>query len=121
MASKETIKIGGAENFLTMKVQLSAVVKKERAGVYMSYCPALDLYSRGDTSAEAKKMLAEAISLFIEDCFNHGTLKEVLEECGFHTAREKAPRKKRKPAPPAAMSGGRAVRIPAEVPMMASA
>ena len=121
MASKETIKISGAENFLTMKVQLSALVKKEREGVYMSYCPALDLYSRGDTGAEAKKMLAEAISLFIEDCFNHGTLKEVLEDCGFHTMHEKSPRKKRKFIPPAAMSGGRTVRIPAEVPIMAAA
>lgn len=49
---------------------------------YVSRCPTFDVCSQGTTKDEAHRMIAEAVQLFIEDAFDAGTLKELLEECG---------------------------------------
>ena len=51
--------------------------------VYVSYCPQFDVSSCGDTLEEARKMLKEAVSLFIEGARGLGTLQTILEEAGF--------------------------------------
>ena len=48
--------------------------------VYVSYCPALDLYSQGDTEEEASANLIEALQLFIQSCVERGTLDAVMKE-----------------------------------------
>ena len=49
---------------------------------YVSRCPTFDVCSQGTTKNEAHRMISEAVQLFIEDAFDAGTLKELLEECG---------------------------------------
>ena len=51
--------------------------------VYVSYCPQLDVSSCGDTVEEARRMLREAVGLFIDGAKELGTLQEILEEAGF--------------------------------------
>ena len=55
----------------------------EEVGQYVSACPALDLYSQGDTEDQAISNIQEAGSLFLETCYELGTLNQVLQERGF--------------------------------------
>ncbi len=57
---------------------------KKKTGVYVAYCNVLNVHSQGYTEKEAEKNIIEAIRLFLETCFEMGTLEEVLRECGFH-------------------------------------
>ena len=84
---------------VSFKAQLIAWVRKEKAGLYESYCPALDLWSQGDTIAEAKKNIAEAAGLFIETSYEQGELNSVLRlllDCGAEVKRQE----KRQKSPP---------------------
>ena len=63
-------------------LKLSALVTKE-GPMYVSWCPALDVSSCGDTPGRARENLAEAVNLFIADCSARGTLDQVLRDCGF--------------------------------------
>lgn len=55
---------------------------------FSSCCPALDVYSQGETPLEAKQNLIEALHGFISTCFEMGTLEQVMKECGFSLAVE---------------------------------
>ncbi|MCK4325291.1 type II toxin-antitoxin system HicB family antitoxin [bacterium] len=55
----------------------------EEDGQYVSLCPELNLSSFGNTPDEARAAIREAIDLFLEECEEMGTLKDVLEEAGF--------------------------------------
>lgn len=55
----------------------------KRRNWILASCPILDVHSQGDTVVQAKKNLAEALSLFFISCFERGTLDIVLKECGF--------------------------------------
>lgn len=48
-----------------MKKQLTAVIEREGDG-YVSLCPELDIASQGDTIADARENLREALELFFE-------------------------------------------------------
>ena len=50
---------------------------------FIASCPLLDVHSQGTTEAKAKSNLVEALQLFIESCFERGTLHELFEESGF--------------------------------------
>jgi hypothetical protein len=43
--------------------------------------------SQGRTRDQAARNLIEAAQLFLEDCFERGTLEEVLKDCGFTISR----------------------------------
>ncbi|MXZ47343.1 MAG: type II toxin-antitoxin system HicB family antitoxin [Chloroflexi bacterium] len=45
---------------------------------YVSFWPTLEVYSQGDTPAEARENLSEAARLFVESCRELGTLEAVL-------------------------------------------
>ncbi|MEW6557171.1 MAG: type II toxin-antitoxin system HicB family antitoxin [Elusimicrobiota bacterium] len=64
------------------KIIVKAEVFKE-GDQYVGVCPELNVSSFGDTPEEAKKSLSEAVSLFLEECQEMGTLVEVLKEAGF--------------------------------------
>ncbi len=53
--------------------------------LFVSSCPPLDVFSQGETEQLALDNLVEALSLFLESCYEHGNLDEVLKECGFET------------------------------------
>ena len=76
---------------------------------YVSVCPPLDVLSQGDSEEAALANLAEALQLFIESCFERGTLEEVLKDCGFALGRNNRE----------VAEGQRVVRIP--LPLVAQA
>ncbi len=60
-------------------VCFDALVWKEER-VYVSYCPQFGVSSCGDTVEEARRMLREAVCLFIEGAKELGTLQKILDE-----------------------------------------
>jgi len=117
-ASDQRIRVDKAENVISIKASLAAEIYKEKPGMYVSYCAALDLYSQGATAKEAEKNIIEATEAFIESCVERNTLNAVLKECGFRPVDAKPPKKKaaRKPATPAVAH--KQIHFPAELPMM---
>lgn len=66
---------------------------KEEDGWIVACFPHLDISSQGRTRDEAAKHLIEATQLFVESCYERGTLDVVLKECGFepgHPTRHQA-------------------------------
>jgi len=63
-------------------LHLPAKVTKKKKW-FVASCPILDVYSQGDTEDQAKKNLAEALSLFFVSCHERGTLDAVLKDSGF--------------------------------------
>ncbi len=77
--------VGDSKNIFFLKTTLDALVYLESPGMYVSYCPMLDLYSQGDTEEQAEKNILEATGLLIECCIKNRTLETVLKECGFNS------------------------------------
>lgn len=119
MPDQQAIEIKKGRDNVSIRVNLHAQIKKEKPGIYVSYCPALDLYSQGDSAKEARENIIEATQLFIESCFEDGTLYSVLSESGFYAADKKPSRKRRLKI--SDVFGGRSVKIPAEIPFFAAA
>ena len=71
-----------SKSVIRFHMRLAAEVRREGDWVY-SACPVLDVYSQGRSEMEALANLAEALHLFVESCYNRGTLDEVLKESGF--------------------------------------
>lgn len=67
---------------MSLNLKLPFEISKKGKWVVAS-CPALDIFSQGDTEEEAKNNLSEALSLFFSSCIDRGTLDDVLKECGF--------------------------------------
>ncbi len=76
------------KGFVQIDLRLPASVKK-KGKWYISYCPPLDVVTQGRTQKEALDNLAEAVSLFIETCYERGTLEQILKECGFRRAQDR--------------------------------
>ena len=55
----------------------------------IAYCPALDISSCGETATEAKKQFSNAVSLFLEELEEMGTLDQVLQELGWQKQESK--------------------------------
>jgi predicted RNase H-like HicB family nuclease len=53
------------------------------AGVVVSYCSALGVYSQGENEAEAQQAIEEALGLYLETAFEHDRLDQVLRRAGF--------------------------------------
>jgi predicted RNase H-like HicB family nuclease len=64
------------------EIGFTAHVWKE-GPTFVSYTPELDVSSCGDSVAEARARLREAVSLFLEECSRRGTLEAILAESGF--------------------------------------
>jgi predicted RNase H-like HicB family nuclease len=64
------------------EIDFTAQVWKE-GPTFVSYSPELDVSSCGDSVAEARTHLREAVSLFLEECSRRGTLEAILAESGF--------------------------------------
>jgi len=65
-----------------MKIKYNVLVFKE-GDTYVAYTPQLDLSSCGATPHEARKMLDEAMGLFLEEAKKLGTLEDILQESGY--------------------------------------
>lgn len=73
----------------------------------IAYSPALDLSSCGDTEEKARNKFAKAVTIFLREITKMGTLKEVLEEYGWHNIPDK-----HEWYPPVYKSTEEAIRIP---------
>ncbi len=65
-----------------MKLIFSSIMRKEKGGGYVTFCPELGVYSQGETIEEARANLTEAVELYLESAKELGILGEVLEEAG---------------------------------------
>jgi predicted RNase H-like HicB family nuclease len=66
----------------TVDVSLDVLLIKE--GDYIvSFCPALNLSSFGDTEEDAKKGFDEAMTIFLDELHKRGTLEKVLLNLGW--------------------------------------
>lgn len=74
--------------FVQFQVRVPVFTKKEGRW-FISSCPMLDTYSQGLTEEQSKQNLIEALQLFVESCFERGTLDDVLKENGFHLIDDK--------------------------------
>lgn len=69
----------------TLSLELTVPVSLKKEGeFYIASCPVLDVHSQGGTERKAMENLREAMTLFLETCFEMGTLGKVLEETGVH-------------------------------------
>lgn len=50
---------------------------------FIAHASPLDVASSGDSADSARDALQEAIELFVTTARDHGTLDDVLEECGY--------------------------------------
>jgi predicted RNase H-like HicB family nuclease len=47
--------------------KLTAVIRKEKRGLYVSYCPQIGIASQGGSEEEAFENLQEAVSVYLEE------------------------------------------------------
>lgn len=55
----------------------------EEAGVYVAWCPALNVRSQGETEKEAHDSLSDALFLFLKHCYSRNILDDMLNARGF--------------------------------------
>jgi predicted RNase H-like HicB family nuclease len=67
---------------IAVKVKVTVEPDKE-AGVFVSHCPVLRMFSQGDTEDEAKEAIEEAIGLHLKTAFRFGRLHQLLIRAGF--------------------------------------
>ena len=78
----------------TIKVILQVMLYKE-GDYFVAYCPALELSSYGDNDKTAKHSFEDALTIFLEETMNRGTLEKELLSLGW--VLQKVPEAKYKP------------------------
>lgn len=74
-------------------ISFTTQVWKE-GSAYVAYAQELDVSSCGDSLAQARARLKEAVALFLEECSRKGILDTILTEAGFEKrARNYRPRR----------------------------
>lgn len=56
------------------------------AHVHVSYCPALNIFSQGESEDQARRAIGSAVSLFLQSCYERGQLDRALREAGFRAS-----------------------------------
>lgn len=51
--------------------------------MWIAGCPSLDVYSQGESEAEATRNLQEAVELWMDSCIERNTLSAALQELGW--------------------------------------
>lgn len=64
------------------KIELPVIFLKEGNKI-IAYTPALDISTCGETLEKAKQRFEELANIFLKELSKMGTLKDVLEECGW--------------------------------------
>ena len=67
---------------MTFRIEHTVQIWKE-GDVYVARAVPLDVMSCGESPEQARANLQEAVDLFLKTAAAHGTLTEVLEECGY--------------------------------------
>lgn len=76
---------------LKLTASLKGAVRwDDQAKVFLSFCPALNIYSQGLSEDEAREALESTMRLYIETCIERGILEQILRRAGFNKSSEKA-------------------------------
>lgn len=67
---------------IILKLVIGAREDKE-AGAWVGYCPALGIYSQGESADEALTAIQSASLLYVEHCYRRKLLDDVLNRQGF--------------------------------------
>lgn len=67
---------------MTVRIEHTIQLWKEGDTCVARAAP-LDVMSCGETPEEARTNLTEAVDLFLKTASAHGTLADILEECGY--------------------------------------
>lgn len=71
---------------ISFQVKLKAGIKfDEEAKVFVSFAPALQLYSQGLTKTEAKRALQDAVESWLIVAYENEVLERALQQSGFKT------------------------------------
>ena len=65
-----------------IQVDVSVIVFEEH-GIFVAYCPALELSSYGENEKEAKEAFEGAMDIFIKETSQRGTLEKFLLQLGW--------------------------------------
>lgn len=57
--------------------------RSDATGLFLSWCPLLDIKSQGRTENEAKAALNDSVRLFVRNCYQRGILDEILLGLGL--------------------------------------
>jgi predicted RNase H-like HicB family nuclease len=77
----------GAGMALKITASVRAATRRDDdVGVYVAFCPTLQLYSQGTDEKRARQALESAILLFLSTCIKNGVLDEALKDRGFDGA-----------------------------------
>ena len=67
---------------MALEIEFTVQIWKEGAG-FVAHAMPLDVMSTGASPQLARGALDEAVRLFLVTAADHGTLEEILEECGY--------------------------------------
>jgi len=70
-----------------MNIEYTVHIWKE-GNQYIAHAMPLDVVSSGATPEDARNALKEAVHLFLDTAKEMGTLKEILDECGYESRGE---------------------------------
>jgi predicted RNase H-like HicB family nuclease len=59
------------------------VKHSDATGLYISWCPMLDIKSQGTSPEQARASLDDSVRLFVVHCFRRGILEETLRRLGL--------------------------------------
>lgn len=69
---------------INIKVKVLVNVRPDdEAGVFVSHCPVLNVYSQGESEEEAKEAIQEAIQLKLAIAYRFDRLHQILTRSGF--------------------------------------
>lgn len=75
-------------NSINVDVQ---VILFQEDGIWVAYCPALELSSYGDDETDAKEAFEEAMQIFLSDTDRKGTLERYLLKLGWQLQQKPRP------------------------------
>jgi hypothetical protein len=72
---------------ITTRVR-GATRRDEQTGVFVAYCPTLQIYSQGTNEGRARTALESAVKLFLGTCLKFGNIDQALKQRGFSEVSE---------------------------------
>lgn len=75
-------------NSLNVNVQVALF---QEDGIWVAYCPALEVSSYGDEKEEAKQAFEEAMQIFLSETERKGTLEKYLLKLGWQLQQKPKP------------------------------
>lgn len=70
---------------VTINIKVAVDIYQD-GGLFIADCKRFGVITQGNTFEEARNNLIEALSLFVETCFEMGTLESILKESGFSSS-----------------------------------